>query len=100
MFPRAQLNILYLILTFLTALRLVSNRSVAVSPNNEAKNTEGQVGSKTKQLLRQQNNDVIAAHVRPPLRHRCPITTHPRVGVLRIAVGCYATKNSSGTSRV
>ena len=68
MFHRAQLNILHLILTFFTALRLVSSRSVAVSPNNEAKNTEGQVGSKTKQLLRQQNNDVIAAHVRPPLR--------------------------------
>ena len=67
MLPRVQLNILYLILTFFTALRLVSSRSVAVSPNNEAKNTEGQVGSKTKQLLRQQNNDVIAAHVRPPL---------------------------------
>ena len=27
-------------------------------------------------------------------------TTHPRVGVLRIAVGYYATKNSSGTSGV
>ena len=67
MFPRAQLNILYLILTFFTALRLVSSRSVAVSPKNEAKNTKGQVGSKTKQMLRQQNNDVIAAHVRPPL---------------------------------
>ena len=66
MLPRAQLNILYLILTFFTALRLVSSRSVAVSPNNEAKSTEGQVGSKTKQLLRQQNNDVIAEHVRPP----------------------------------
>ena len=66
MFPRAQLNMLHLLLTFFTALRLVSSRSVAVSPNNEAKNTEGQVGSKTKQLLRQQNNDVIAAHVRPP----------------------------------
>ena len=26
------------------------------------------------------------------LRHRCPITTHPRVGVLRIAVRYYATK--------
>ena len=67
MFPRAQLNILYLILTFFTALHLVSSRSAAVSPNNETKNTEGQVGSKTKQQLRQQNNDVIAAHVRPPL---------------------------------
>ena len=31
------------------------------------------------------------------LRHRCPITTRPRVGALRIAVGYYATKNSSGT---
>ena len=60
MFPRAQLNILFLTLTFFTALRLVSSRSVAVSPNNEAKHTEGQVGSKTKQLLCQQNNDVIA----------------------------------------
>ena len=66
MFPRAQLNILYLRLTSFTVYRLVLSRSEAVSPNNEAKNTKGQVWSTAKQLLCKQNNDVIAAHVRPP----------------------------------
>ena len=93
MFPRAQLNILYLILTFFTALSLVSSRSVAVSPNNEAKNTEGQVGSKTKQLLHQQNNDVIAAHVRPPLGAVCvhvqaPLASRPRIKMASFYVCC------------
>ena len=63
MFPRAKLNMLYLSLA--STLRLVSS---GYSPNNGVKNSKGQVGYNAKQLLlRQQNNDLIAAHVRPPL---------------------------------
>ena len=43
MYPRAQINVLNLTLTFFTVFRLVQSRSLAVSPNNEAKNTKGQV---------------------------------------------------------
>ena len=64
MFPRAQLIVLYLRLTSFIAKRLVSSRSEAVSPNNEAKNTKGQVWFTAKH---RKNTDVIAAHVRPPL---------------------------------